>query len=114
MAPAQPSPTEVTTDPAPAVTPAVTPSRGTNFGVAQVYANPAYQPYVFPQGSPYSYQQYSSAYYPPSYYNATTAGPPVTIQRYVQQFPMSAVNVPGQLNTRPTGPTGGLGAGARP
>lgn len=92
------------------VTPAVTPARGNapatdaaNYGTQQnysagapvgptVFAGPVvYQPFALPDGSPYTYQQYSSAYFPPGLYN-NPALPPVTYQRYAPYAPRVVPN----------------------
>jgi hypothetical protein len=54
-----------------------------NPAVTPIYANPIYLPYNVTGGVPYTYQQYSSAYYPSGYYANQTV-PPVTLQRYTQ------------------------------
>jgi len=80
---------------APAITPAPPNAPSTdsaNYGTQQNYSLPAgaspygyvgpfYQPFATPNGAPYTYQQYSSAYYPPGLYN-NPAAPPMTLQRY--------------------------------
>ena len=72
-----------TADPNPAFTNAKAATLATaNMGTRQLYGTPVYQPYTLPQGTPYTFQQYSSSYYPPNYYGAGAA--PVTIQRYNQ------------------------------
>jgi len=80
----------VPADDAPAVSPAPTNTASTdtaNFGTRQIYSSSPYaiyQPYALPQGAPYTYRQYSSAYYPPAL--GTGEGPvPVTLQRYATQ-----------------------------
>lgn len=77
-------------DAAPAVTPAPTHAASTdiaNFGVRQIFAYPYptyYRPYSAGEGTPYTFQQYSSAYSPPNL--DTDAGEvPVTLQRYMIQ-----------------------------
>jgi len=85
---AQPATTTVPVDP-PTVNPALPNTVATdvsNFGTRQIYTSPfsTYQPYYVPQGAPYTYNQYSSSYYTPGYYNAPGAQP-MTLQRYIQQ-----------------------------
>jgi hypothetical protein len=85
------------TDTAPAVTPATAGTVSTdtaNYGTSQLYSYsyPRYQ--SFYATLPYTYQQYSNAYYPSSYYN-NPAAQPVTLQRYVQQFPRAMMNSAG-------------------
>jgi hypothetical protein len=79
-------------------TPAVTPARektpsadAANMGTQQNYSvdNPAlyagpvvYQPFFSADGRPYTFQQYSSAFFPAGYYNNTSATP-ITVQRYL-------------------------------
>jgi len=52
-----------------------------NLGTRQYYSYPIYQPYYMPR-TPYTFQQYSSGYFPP---NLTTnpAVQPMTLQRYL-------------------------------
>jgi len=63
-------------------------------GVQQFYGPyPTYQPYwTNTTAAPYTYQQYSSAYYPPNV-NANTAIEPMTVQRWTLQAP-AAVGPP--------------------
>lgn len=46
------------------------------------YGGPVYIPFDTPDGPPYTYQQYTNAYFPPGIYNNPTAEP-VTLQRYL-------------------------------
>jgi hypothetical protein len=73
----------VVPDPRPAVFP---PRRldadAATMGTRLIYANPTYQPYTV-GGRPYTYQQYSSAYYPYGVYTNPSV-PPITVQRYTQ------------------------------
>jgi hypothetical protein len=57
-----------------------------NYGARQFFSHsiPPYQPY-YTLGAPYTYQQYSSSYYPPNLNNTPT--PPITVQRYYQPVP---------------------------
>jgi len=72
-----------TTDPNPAVTnPPPATLATANMGTRQIYSTPVYRPYSLPQGSPYTFQQYSSAYSPP----VAGAAAPITLQRYSQQY----------------------------
>ncbi len=57
-------------------------SHAANFGVQQIYFAPVYQPYTLPQGTLYTFPQYSSSYYPSNYYGPSTASP-MTMQRYL-------------------------------
>jgi hypothetical protein len=78
-------------DPAPAETNA--PSSETasaNIGTRQIYANPIYQPYYAPQGTPYTFQQYSNSYYIPNS-GTNPYALPMTMQRYLQQVPARAL-----------------------
>jgi hypothetical protein len=77
-----------------------------NMGVRQIYSSaPTYQAYTWPQGTPYSFQQYSSSYYSPSLYPAGTL--PMSVQRYNQQYGNPMLNqlgpkvVPGVILPRP-------------
>jgi hypothetical protein len=58
-----------------------------NLGTRQFYSPtfPTYEAY-YAQGVPYTYQQYTSAYYPAGVAR-TTAPPPITVQRYWQLQP---------------------------
>jgi len=59
-----------------------------NYGARLVYGSgPIYQAYVAAEegAAPYTFQQYSSAYYPPNYYT-NPATPAVTLQRYGQTY----------------------------
>jgi hypothetical protein len=62
-------------------------------GVRQYYTSyPAYQPYwTTGATAPYTYQQYTSAYYPPNYYT-NPAVQPMTVQRWTQQLPGAVIN----------------------
>jgi len=98
--PAEATPTPAVTPPdikavdtTPAITPAPTQTASTdiaNFGTRQIYTSPYayYQPLALPQGAPYTYQQYSSAYYPAGLDNAGQL--PVTLQRYAIQHRVDA------------------------
>jgi hypothetical protein len=57
-----------------------------NYGARQFFSSsiPPYQPY-YTLGAPYTYQQYSSSYYPPNLNNTPT--PPISAQRYYQPVP---------------------------
>jgi hypothetical protein len=57
-----------------------------NYGARLFFSSsiPPYQPY-YVSGVPYTYQQYTSAYYPAGVVNSTT--PPITAQRYYQPTP---------------------------
>jgi hypothetical protein len=100
-------------DTAPAVTPAPGATASTdaaNFGARLIYTSPYtffYQPlYHARRKSPYSYQQYSSAYYPPGFDANTDAGPvPVTIQRYVQEQMLDSSKRPAQTDDPTFAPT---------
>lgn len=61
------------------------------FGVRQFYPAPIYQPYYMPQERLYTYDEYRDAYYPPSYYTVPN-GQPITVQRYIQQYPEATLN----------------------
>jgi hypothetical protein len=81
--------------------PAITPARegapstdAANFGtqanyslprrdwIVNRYGGPVYVPFDTPDGPPYTYQQYSNAYFPPGIYNNPIAQP-MTLQRYL-------------------------------
>jgi len=86
-----------TTDPNPAVTnPPASSLASANMGTRQIYSTPIYQPYTLPQGTPYTFQQYSSAYSPP----AAGALAPMSLPRYNQQFVNPLFNAFGTPNTR--------------
>jgi len=74
-------------DPSPAeTTPPAAQRDAASMGTRQFYSYPLYQPYSAPQGTPFTYQQYSSAYNAPN--AANNAGlPPLTVQRYYQLHP---------------------------
>jgi hypothetical protein len=91
-------------------TPAITPARGNtpatdtaNLGTQQNYSAPGataptlyvgpvqYQPFAVPNGPAYTYQQYSSAYFPPGLYTNPSL-PPVTVQRYTLTAPSPVPN----------------------
>jgi hypothetical protein len=82
-------------DATPAITPPPAVVRDTaNMGVRQIYSSaPTYQAYTLPQGTPYTFQQYSSSYYPAGTYPAGTV--PMTVQRYHQQYVNPLLNLPG-------------------
>jgi hypothetical protein len=73
---------------------------GANFGVRQFYSSPTYQTYVPSQGTPLTYQQFSSSYYPPTGAPGQ-AGRPVTLQRYYSQ---QGLPIPGDPTGRPAIP----------
>jgi hypothetical protein len=95
-----------TSDPNAAVTPPPDVVRDTaNMGVRPIYSSaPTYQAYTLPQGAPYTFQQYSSSYYSPSFYPAGTL--PMSVQRYNQQYgnpmlnPLGPPVVPGTVIPR--------------
>jgi len=64
-----------------------------NFGTRQIYSAPTYREYYVPQGSPYTFKQFSNGYYVPS----TSLNPallPMTVQRYSQQVPQRVTPSP--------------------
>lgn len=82
--------TTTTTTPGRAVTPEESsdPDANTaNYGARLDYSSPtvSYRPYFVPRGGPYTYRQYTSAYYPPDFIMEKDTGPlPVTAQRFLQ------------------------------
>jgi hypothetical protein len=65
--------------------------------IVKNYVGPAYTPFGTPGGPPYTYQQYSSAYFPPGIYNNPTAEP-VTLQRYLLTPAVPTVTTPAVPN----------------
>jgi len=80
----------VVPDPDPAITPAPRSRVDTaSYGTHLLYANPVYMPYAGVGGVPYTYQQYSSMYYPYGYYSNQNIQP-MTLQRYAQALDRGA------------------------
>jgi len=76
----------VVPDRAPAVSPPRREDTDTgSYGTRLIYSNPIYLPYNMAGGAPYTYQQYSSAYYPYGYFSNQTVQP-VTLPRYTQMM----------------------------
>jgi hypothetical protein len=97
-------PPTTTADATPGISQAPAVIRDTaNMGVRQIYSTgPTYQAYSLPQGTPYTFQQYSSSYYPAGTYPAGTV--PMTVQRYVNPvlgLPGTTQPVPGAVSPRP-------------
>lgn len=68
--------------------------------MSPAYPTYSYQPLYSPTApAPYTFRQYSSAYYPPNYYTPGTA--PMSAQRYLQQ---SLINAAGQQILRGVAP----------
>jgi len=67
----------------PAVTPARRGDDSATYGARLIYSNPIYLPYNMAGGTPYTYKQYSSAYYPYGYFSNQSVQP-MTLQRYTQ------------------------------
>jgi hypothetical protein len=79
-----------------------------HFGVRQIYTiDPSYEPYTAAAGAPYTYQQFSNGYYPANVYG-TPGVSPVTVQRYLQQFPrgLGGGRLPTPPTTHTSSPTG--------
>jgi len=71
----------------------VPPGTATIMTGAPVFSNYGYRPlYSSTTTTPYTFQQYSSAYYPPNYYGAGTN--PISAQRYLQQSLKNAAGQP--------------------
>ena len=99
------TPRPVAVAPAPAANPSAAavgnagPAAAANYGAKLDYSAPlrnlngagtpsygaSYQPFATPDGVPFTYQQYNTAYYPTAGYG-NTAAPPMTLQRYTQQI----------------------------
>jgi hypothetical protein len=68
------------------------------YGARLLYGTaPTYQAFTSDANAPYTYQQYSSSYYPPGYYT-NPAVPPVSLQRY------RTAGLPGAVVTPPVRP----------
>ncbi|MBV8608692.1 MAG: hypothetical protein JO034_14680 [Singulisphaera sp.] len=79
-----------------------------HFGVRQIYTiDPSYQPYTAAAGAPFTFQQFSNGYDPANVYG-TPGVAPVTVQRYLQQFPqgLGGGRLPAPPTTHTSSPTG--------